>query len=157
MEDALHKNMAHMTYGIYVLTTRVERTVNGMIASWAGQVSYAPPLFMVAVHPNRYSHQLLTQSGHFALHILAREQKELLARFKGPVAAEKFSGIDWQDGVTGCPVLNDCIGSLECRIVSELTPGNHTLFIGEVVAAVFNREEVPLCTLDYDGCYLGRR
>ncbi|RLB87199.1 MAG: flavin reductase, partial [Deltaproteobacteria bacterium] len=32
-----------MTYGIYVLTTRFDDAVNGMIASWVTQVSYAPP------------------------------------------------------------------------------------------------------------------
>ena len=157
MKTALHENMAHMTYGIYVLTTRLGETINGMIASWASQVSYEPPLFMVAVHPNRYSHQLLTQSGHFALHILGQEQADLLARFKGPVAAEKFSGIDWQDGITGCPLLVDCIGAIECRITTELAPGNHTLFIGEAVNAVFHREAVPLSTLDYAGCYFGKQ
>jgi len=38
MENAILKNMAHMTYGIYVLTTRFESTINGMIASWVSQV-----------------------------------------------------------------------------------------------------------------------
>ena len=156
MKKAILKNMAHMTYGIYVLTTRFESTINGMIASWVSQVSYDPPLFMVAVHPNRYSHELLTQSGHFALHILAREQKNLLDRFKGPDTREKFASIAWEDGVTGCPILEDCIGCMECRITQSMAPGNHTLFVGEVVNAVFNEEKAPLCTLDYGGCYLGK-
>ena len=156
MKDALLKNMAHMTYWIYVLTTQFEDTINGMIASWVSQISYDPPLFMVAVHPNRYSHELLAQSGHFALHILAREQKDLLAHFKGPVAAEKFASIAWNYGVTGCPILTDCIGFMECRITQSLAPGNHTVFVGEVVNAVFSTEKTPLCTLDYEGCYLGK-
>jgi flavin reductase (DIM6/NTAB) family NADH-FMN oxidoreductase RutF len=156
MKKAILNNMAHMTYGIYVLTTRFESTINGMIASWVSQVSYDPPLFMVAVHPNRYSHELLVQSGHFALHILAREQKDLLNRFKGPDAREKFASIAWEDGMTGCPILTDCIGCMECRTTQSMAPGNHTLFIGEVVNAVFNKEKTPLCTLDYEGCYLGK-
>lgn len=157
MNENLLKNMAHMTYGIYLLTTRFENTVNGMIASWVSQVSYEPPLLMVAVHPNRYSHKLLEKSGHFALHILAREQKDLLARFKGPDPEKKFASLTWSDGVTGCPTLSDCIGYLECRISHSLAPGNHTLFVGKVVKAIFNREKTPLCTLDYEGCYLGNK
>lgn len=156
MKQEILKNMAHMTYGIYVLTTRFEGTVNGMIASWVSQVSYEPPLFIVAVHPNRYTHDLLMQSGHFALHILGREQKDLLARFKGPVTGDKFESLAWEEGLTGCPILTDCIGYMECRIVQNLAPGNHTLFIGEVVHAFFNAEKTPLCTLDYEGCYLGK-
>lgn len=157
MQDALLKTMAHMTYGIYVLTTRTGETINGMIASWVSQVSFDPPLFMVAVHPNRYSHDLLVQSGHFALHVIDDQQKDLLARFKGPVAREKFDAIAWHEGVTGCPILEDCIASVECRITQQLVPGNHTLFVGEAVDAVFHAEKRPLCTLDYDGCYLGKK
>lgn len=156
MKEAILKNMAHATYGIYVLTTRFEGSINGMIASWVSQVSYDPPLFLAAIHPNRYSHELIRRSGHFALHILSREQKELLARFKGPVAEDKFESITWEPGMTGCPVLKDCIGCMECRVTQSLAPGNHTLFIGEVVHAVFNGEKTPLCTLDYEGCYLGK-
>ncbi|MBN2254126.1 MAG: flavin reductase [Deltaproteobacteria bacterium] len=156
MKKAVMKNMAHLTYGLYVLTTRFKEAINGMIASWVSQVSYDPPLLMVAVHPSRYSHDLLLKSGYFALHILAREQKDLLGRFKGPDAGEKFASIAWEDGVTGCPILADCIGCVECRIVHSMAPGNHTLFIGEVVNAVFNYEKIPLCTLDYEGFYMGK-
>jgi len=156
MDDTILKNMAHMTYGIYVLTTRLEDRMNGMIASWVSQVSYEPPLVMVAIHPNRYSHELVRQSGNFALHIISREQKGLLARFKGPIAEEKFTSIDWRFGATGCPILKECIGCMECRIRENLKPGNHTLFIGEVVNAFFNEDKAPLATLDYEGTYLGK-
>ena len=157
MNEKLLNNLSCMTYGIYVLTTRHTETINGMIASWVSQVSYAPPLIMVAVHPNRYTHDLLVKSGHFALHILARAQTDLLSRFKGPDPGSKFASLDWSDGVTGCPILADCIGVLECRIQASLAPGNHTLFIGKVVDTVFNGQKTPLCTLDYEGCYLGKK
>ena len=62
----------------------------------------------------------------------------------------------WEDGLTGCPILRDCIAAIECRINQSLTPGNHTLFIGKVVHAVFNGENTPLCPQDYEGCYLGK-
>lgn len=156
MKDALLKNMAHMTYGIYILTTRAEDRVNGMIASWVSQVSYEPPLLMAAIHPHRYSHELVTQGGSFALHIISREQKDLLARFKGPIHQDKFESMAWAYGVTGCPILADCIGCMECRLTQSLAPGNHTLFIGEVVHAVFHAEKTPLCTLDCEGSYLGK-
>jgi flavin reductase (DIM6/NTAB) family NADH-FMN oxidoreductase RutF len=156
MEKALQETMMHMSYGIYVLTTRFEKTINGMIASWASQVSYDPPLVMAAIHPNRYTHELLMRSGHFALHILAREQKALLSRFKGPHPEKKFASLTWHDGITGCPILTDCIGSLECRTLQTLAPGNHTLFIAKVVDAVFNTPGTPLGTMEVEGVYLGK-
>jgi len=156
MKDAIIKNMAHATYGLYVLTTRLEDVINGMIASWVSQVSYDPPLFMAAIHPNRYSHDLIVKSGYFALHILGKDHKNLIKKFKGPSAGEKFESLEWEGGLTGCPILSDCLGCMECRVIKSLSPGNHTLFIGEVVNAVFHGEGAPLCTLDYDGRYLGK-
>ena len=145
-----------MTYGIYVLTAAHDDKINGMIASWVTQVSYDPPLVLVAVHPNRYSHHMIEESGAFALHAIGKNQGEYLDRFKGPDAAAKFDSIQWQPGKTGCPILEDCIAWLDCRVAQMLSPGNHTLFIGEVVAAGSADTGDALSTADYEGAYLGK-
>jgi flavin reductase (DIM6/NTAB) family NADH-FMN oxidoreductase RutF len=156
MQTNWQKAFGQMTYGIYVLTTRGNDTINGMIASWVSQVSHAPPLIMAAVHSNRYSHGLLEESGSFALHVLDRSQQKMLARFKGPEPERKFDDLDWQAGQTGCPVLRACLAWFECRVTHRLAPGNHSLFIGEVVAAGCPATGTPLTTLDYEGQYTGR-
>ena len=82
MKDAWIQALGKMTYGIYVLTTCDKEEINGMIASWVSQVSYDPLLITVGVHPNRYSHHLIEQSGRFALlsvgiiHLDNHDQKE---------------------------------------------------------------------------------
>jgi flavin reductase (DIM6/NTAB) family NADH-FMN oxidoreductase RutF len=145
-----------MTYGIYVLTTASEGTINGMIASWVSQISYDPPLISIAVHPNRYSHQLIKQSNCFALHIVAKDRSDLLKRFKGPDPLAKFSDIEWTRGKTGSPIIKDCIAWFECEVVSRLDPGNHTVFFGKVVDAKMVSENSVMSTADYDGTYTGR-
>ena len=156
MKDEWIQALGNMTYGIYVLTSFYKEEINGMIASWVSQVSYDPLLIMVAVHPNRYSHNLIAKSGCFALHILAADQSNLLGRFKGSDLKAKFSSIQWQRGQTGCPVLKECIAYFECRVTAEYTPGNHTLFLGEVLEARMVAGGDALSTLDYDGVYLGK-
>ncbi len=156
MKDEWIQALGEMTYGIYVLTTFYKEEINGMIASWVSQVSYDPLLIMVAVHPNRYSHHLIEQSGCFALHVLAGEQSDFLRRFKGSDSKEKFSSIQWQQGKTGCPVLNKCIAYFECKVKTRYTPGNHTLFLGEVLEAQVITRGDALSSLDYDGIYLGK-
>lgn len=145
-----------LTYGIYVLTTCGEGIKNGMIASWVSQVSHEPPLIMTAIHPNRYSHHLLEKGNAFALHILSKDQKNLLGRFKGPDPEKKFDSLDWSIHATGCPVFKDCVGYLVCRVVEKYTPGNHTLFIGEVLEDRILSHEETLTTNDYEGVYVGR-
>ncbi|MGD2270708.1 MAG: flavin reductase family protein [Desulfobacterales bacterium] len=148
--------LGKITNGIYLLTTFHKDQINGMIASWVSLISYDPPLIMIAVHPNRYSHQLIEQSGYFALHSLGKRQKDYLARFKGSDPRAKFSSIKWDTAMTGCPIIDDCVAYLECQVTASCRPGNHTIFIGEIVNAQALSEEELLCTIDYDGIYLGK-
>ena len=157
MKDDWIQALGTMTYGIYVLTSFYKEEINGMIASWVSQVSYDPLLMMVAVHTNRYSHSLIEKSGCFALHAVPREQTDLLKRFKGSDAGTKFASIQWKQGTTGCPVLKDCIAYFEAKVVDKIRPGNHTLFIAEVVDAAVVAKGQALSTLDYDGVYLGKQ
>ena len=156
MKEEWIEAFGKMTYGIYVLTSKAGEAVNGMIASWVSQVSYDPPLIMAAVHPNRYSHQLIEKGGSFALHVLSGTQKDFLSRFKGPDAKDKFSGLNWTEGQTGSPILNDCLAYLECELKTHYRPGNHTLFVGEVIDAGVFAGEKPFHTGEYPGIYLGK-
>jgi flavin reductase (DIM6/NTAB) family NADH-FMN oxidoreductase RutF len=156
MKEAWMEAFGKVTHGIYVLTTFHAAEFNGMIASWVSQVSYQPPLIMVAVHPNRFSHELIRKSGCFALHILSQRQTDLVARFKGPDPSAKFENLKWGRGKTGCPVLENCVAVLECEVREAYRPGNHTLYVGELVHGRLLADERPLSTLDYDGVYVGR-
>jgi len=146
-----------MTNGIYVLTVKCDDILNGMIASWVTQVSYEPPLILVAVHPNRYSHNLMKKSEAFALHVLDKSQKEMLKRFKGPDPEKKFIDLSWETKKTGAPILEDCMSWFELQVKEHHNPGNHTLFIGEVINSGVNSPGTPLCTLEYDGMYIGKQ
>lgn len=156
MEKEWLSAFSKMTYGIYILTTGFEDKINGMIASWVTQISYDPPLIAVAVHPNRYSHKLISQSRCFALHILSKDQKDFLKRFKGPDPEAKFSNIEYTKGKTGSPIINDCTAWFECEITETLDPGNHTVFIGKVVNSKSLSGKPVMSTLDYDGAYVGK-
>lgn len=156
MDNNWVRAIGNMTYGIYVLTTAYENKINGMIASWVSMISYDPPLVMVAVHPNRYSHTLIEKSGVFALNILAVQQNSYLTRFKAADTDAKFTGIRWERGKTGCPILNNCIGYIDCVVEKRIKPGNHTLFFGKIVNAGAFKDQLPLTTLGYEGVYLGK-
>ncbi len=156
MKQQWQSALGMLPCGIYVLTVKTDDAVNGMIASWVTQVSYDPPLIAVAIHPNRYSHDMITKSRAFGLHVIDQSQKELLKRFKGPDPAEKFLGMDWKPGKTGVPILKDCLAWIELKVTEQLEPGNHTLFIARVMDAGVCSGGRPLTTMDYDGMYVGK-
>ncbi len=157
MKEKWLSAFSNMAYGIYVLTVKCDDILNGMIASWVTQVSYEPPLILVAVHPNRYSHGLIEKSNAFVLHVLDKSQKDMLKRFKGPDPEKKFTGLSWETKKTGTPILKDCIAWFELQVKERHAPGNHTLFIGEVINSGINSPGTPLCTLEYDGMYIGKQ
>lgn len=157
MDNKWLNSLATMSYGIYILTTAHSEKINGMVASWVSQVSFDPALLTIAVHSNRYSHDLIEKSGVFTLHSLLQDHKELIKHFKGPDSHLKFKNIEWSKGKTGCPILKDCLGYMECKVLERYSPGNHTIFLGEVINAGIGRYGNPLTTLDYDGSYLGNK
>ncbi len=156
METKLIQCLGKMTYGMYVLTTSHEDDYNGMIASWVSQVSYEPPMVMAAVHPNRFSNNLIEKSGCFGLHVISKEQKSYMTRFKGSDPKAKFKDIEWKRGKTGSPILKDCLAYMECLVRERLAPGNHVVYIGEVIDSGYITDTDPLTTLDYEKIYAGK-
>jgi len=147
--------MTRLSYGIYVLTSKKGDEKHGMIASWVSQVSHDPPLVMVAIRKNRRIHPIVKEAGAFALHVLDKHDKQVIGRFKLPSAGERFKGADCITLKTGCPVLKDMVAYMDCQLVTTLDTGDHTVFIGEVLAADSGKEGTPMTSADYGKTYLG--
>jgi flavin reductase (DIM6/NTAB) family NADH-FMN oxidoreductase RutF len=103
-------------------------------------VSHRPPIFMIAVRSDRYSHDLIAQSGEFVINmptVALMEATHLCGRTTGrrvnkfdearltPVPSTKVSA----------PLIDECPINIECKVVDAIKPGTHTLFLGEAVAA----------------------
>ncbi len=136
-----------LVHGVYVITTRLDDKVNGMTASWVSQVSLHPLMVMVSIAPPRYSHTLIQESGIFAVNVLTTDHVDLAKRFgyKSGRTIDKFAGLTWTTAVTGAPILPQACAYLDLKLVHSFTAGDHTLFVGEVVAAkILHPEGQPL-------------
>ncbi|MDP8254298.1 MAG: flavin reductase family protein [Candidatus Alcyoniella australis] len=146
----LRDALAKLHYGLYILTVEEGGEVNGMPVSWVSQVSFDPPLVMIAVHSSRYTHQMLESAGSFALNLLKPEQAALVPRFKlkGEQRSHKFDGLELERGSIGAPLLRDSVASIECEIVKTFVPGDHTLFFGLVRDVRLNEPDSPVLGVD---------
>ena len=145
-----------LTTGIYIVTTKQESQINGMVASWVSQVSFSPPLVMVAVEKERYSHQMITAGKVFAINILSTQQKKEVPLFKGThKPEEKFFNTPYTTKNTGAPIINDAIAYLDCVLRGQFAPGDHTLFIGEVIEGDVLKDGDPLSSHDLEHVYGG--
>jgi 4-nitrophenol 2-monooxygenase / 4-nitrocatechol 4-monooxygenase, reductase component len=136
-ESEFRRVMGHFASGVAVVTTRdAEGRPCGLTASAVCSVSLEPRLILVSVEREAETHECLMASGYYAVSILPEEGGERLARRFGTYGIEeKLEGIAHHDGATGAPVLDEALAWVECRVSQEVEAGDHTLFIGEVVAA----------------------
>lgn len=144
MQDIAFRSLVH---GVYVVTTRRGDRVNGMTASWVAQVSLSPLLLMVSIAPTRFSHDLIKESGVFAINVLTLAQVDLGKRFgfQSGRRVDKFAGLDYVTATTGSPILPQAQAFFDLKLVDTHPAGDHTLFVGEVVEAkILHPQEQPL-------------
>ncbi|GIU83455.1 MAG: flavin reductase [Acidimicrobiales bacterium] len=134
-----------MPYGLYVLGSRSGDELNAMTLNWATQVSFDPKLIAVSVEKTAFTHRLVSDGRAFSLNLIARDDRPVVRKFTKPVSVDHQSrtmnGYEYWLGVSGAPILSIAVAYLDCRVHQQVDVGSHTLFIGEVVDAAFQREE----------------
>jgi flavin reductase (DIM6/NTAB) family NADH-FMN oxidoreductase RutF len=128
--------------GLYVLGARAGDDRNLMTCSWVTQLALDPKIVGVSVERTAVTHGLVRKSRSFSLSLIARDDRTIVRRFVKPVThdreAQTLAGFPYRDApVTGAPVLRQALAYLDCRVVTEVDLGSHTLFAGEVEAAGF--------------------
>jgi rubredoxin len=69
--------------------------------------------------------------------------------FKSGRDTNKFEGVSYKIGTTGCPiVLDNAVSYLEAKVLQEVDAGTHTIFIGQVVDAGMIAEKATM-TYEY--------
>jgi flavin reductase (DIM6/NTAB) family NADH-FMN oxidoreductase RutF len=114
-------------------------------------LSLEPPLIGVSVSRQAAMHELLREAGGFGLSLLAGDQEGLAQHFaRGVPPFAHWHGIATREGAEGAPLIDNALGWIECRLSAAHDAGDHTLFVGEVLAAEHGRSAPPLA-------YLGQR
>lgn len=145
-ENAKKTLLRKIPHGLYICGVKDGEELNGFTASWVMQSSFNPPLIVNCVKQDSKSHAMIKASGVFALSFLEAGQKDMAQNFFKPQrrVGNKFEDVEFYIGSTGCPIITDSLGYVECTVVGALEQGDHTVFLGEVVAAGIHRDGDPL-------------
>jgi flavin reductase (DIM6/NTAB) family NADH-FMN oxidoreductase RutF len=136
--------------GVAVLTTRpLDGAPHGITINSFTSLSLDPPLVMVAIDRACSFLNTFESSGHYVVNILAETQRDLSVRF-AELPEGRFTGVSWEPGTTGGPVIEGVLAVLECRTTQILDSGDHRVLVGEVVNVRFG-EGRPL--LFFNGDY----
>jgi flavin reductase (DIM6/NTAB) family NADH-FMN oxidoreductase RutF len=82
---------------------------------------------------------------NFAVNFLADDQKSVSDRFAGRSGPkERFEGLKHRAGITGSPIIEGARAVIECRSYRVYDGGDHSMIVGEVVAAAALNHKRPL-------------
>lgn len=143
----LRAMMARFATGVTVVAARHGPLLAGMTANAIASISIDPPLMMASISRKSETHGAILGSHSFAASVLSSEQQALADCFAQPTTAAKlqrFCDAPWHDAETGSPILDGAIAFFDCRLVAQHPGGDHTMFVGEIVAAGFDEEAEPL-------------
>lgn len=146
-EQAKKTLLRKIPHGLYICGVKGDGNLNGFTASWVMQCSFKPPLIVNCVKQDSGSHAMIKNSGVFTLSFLEEGQKEIAAKFFQPQSrvGDKLADIDSYLGAeTGCPIIQDSLGYVECKVVGSVEEGDHTVFVAQVIGAGIHREGNPL-------------
>ena len=100
-----------LTSPVVAVTSTWEDKLNGLICNSAIRASLVPtaPRVAVFVLKTNLSHDMIFQSGAFALHLLHSDNWDLIWElgFHSGRERDKLSGFSYKIGGTGCPLLDD--------------------------------------------------
>jgi flavin reductase (DIM6/NTAB) family NADH-FMN oxidoreductase RutF len=143
--------LGHWVTGVSVVTAQpANGQPCGLTANAVCSVSLDPPLVLVCVEQTADSHDCIASAGAFSVNVLRSEQEELARRFAAHDVTEKFKGVAYHAEATGAPILDDALAWVDCRTWATYEAGDHTIYIGRVLAGDA-REGAPL--LYYRGGY----
>jgi flavin reductase (DIM6/NTAB) family NADH-FMN oxidoreductase RutF len=146
-EQAKKTMLRKIPHGLYICGVRDGEELNGFTASWVMQASFEPPLIVNCVKNDSISHEMIKKSGVFAISFLEDGQKDLAAKFFKPKrrVGNKFDDVEFYKGTkTGCPIIKDSLGYVECQVLDAVAKGDHTVYVGQVIGSGIHREGSPL-------------
>ncbi|MCH9017894.1 MAG: flavin reductase family protein [Chloroflexi bacterium] len=104
------------------------------------------PRVIVQLYKTNLSHDMVLSSGAFALNFLREDQLALIGDF-GLVSGrdqDKLDGVDQTAGTSGSPLLTDCFGYLDCRVINAMDGGDMTCFLADVLDGETLSQAEPL-------------
>lgn len=125
---------------LFVTSRDADGAPDLMPAGWVMICNSNPVMMAVAVGFGRYTHRCIEETGEFVLAWPGVGQEQLIDQTGSTTGRdinkfEAFGLAEIDADVVGAPLVEGCAVALECVVVSQLELEDHSIFVGEVVAA----------------------
>lgn len=130
---------------VILVTSRYEEQKNIVTLAWQTPVSHEPKLVSICVHKKHFSYELIEKSKEFVINV---PNKSLIkeVHFCGTVSGRKVDKFK-ETGLkelpakfVKAPLIKECIGHLECKVINVYPGGDHSIFLAQVLRAVADKD-----------------
>ncbi len=130
--------------GVTIVTARTPAgELVGLTANSFNSVSLSPPLVLWSLSRAAGSMAALSAGSHYAVNILAADQKALAERFASR-RTDRWADVPYTLSECGAPLLDGAVASFECFNRSRYEEGDHVIFVGEVERCSHRPGAAPL-------------
>lgn len=112
---------------------------NIITIAWTGTVCSNPPMTYISVRPERYSYDIIKESGEFTINLVSRDLTFAAdwCGVKSGRDVDKFREQKLTPAAgckVSCPSIAESPVNLECRVSQVIPLGSHDMFLAEIVA-----------------------
>lgn len=143
------EGMSRVAAAVTVVTTDGEAGRFGVTVSSMTSVSAdtTRPSLLISVHHLSPACDAIRKNRRFCANVLSRNQSFVSDLFSGRLKHlndDRFGAVAWHAGVTGAPVIEGALVSLDCELTTALLWGTHVIFIGEAEQIDLSAQRSPL-------------
>lgn len=111
---------------------------NVFTVAWTGVLNTQPPKTYISVRPERYSHELIKNSGEFVINLTTASMVKNADRCgtysgRNVDKFKKYSIETVESDKVSAPILKDSPVALECKVTDVVSLGTHDMFIADIV------------------------
>ena len=149
--DEVEQAIRKIRNGVFVVTFSLDGINYGITTAWVNRASFKPNMLMFSIGKNRKGYGELLECEVFCVNIIGDAHLEIARHFGATDGSNtnNFKDVEFKEMENGSPMLKDCVGAVECRLVKKVDAGDHVILFGEVlnginlegVGLVFNRED----------------
>ncbi|MBP5304249.1 MAG: flavin reductase family protein [Lachnospiraceae bacterium] len=138
-------NMLYPIPAVMISCSKKDEKPNIITVAWAGTVCSSPAMVSISIRPERYSHDIIKETGEFVINLTTRKLLRACdyCGVKSGRDVDKFKEMKLtplKSQKIEAPGIEESPVNIECK-VTEIKPlGSHDMFIAEVVGVSIDEE-----------------
>jgi flavin reductase (DIM6/NTAB) family NADH-FMN oxidoreductase RutF len=135
--------LVHPEHVVLVSCRGKRGKLNIITLAWCMPTSMRPPMLAISVASRRLSHKMIAETKEFVVNVPTMDivKETLFCGRRTGRQLDKFK----ETGLTPLkaktvmpPIIKECVAHLECKLSQQVTTGDHTIFVGEILVAYVN-------------------